>query len=80
VIFVGRDTGFKILDLPNYNEAECRDANVQRLPDSLVGRKGDVVTIHAIFDGWATSGCTASASTGTARASTCSTHTQSPRR
>jgi hypothetical protein len=52
VIFVGRDTGFKILDLPNYNEAECRDANVQRLPDSLVGTKGDVVTIHAIFDGW----------------------------
>jgi hypothetical protein len=51
VIFVGRDTGFRILNL-TYNDADCRDANQQRLPESLVGTPGDVVSVRSIFDGW----------------------------
>jgi hypothetical protein len=51
VIFVGRDTGFRILDL-TYNDAECRDDNLQGLSETLIGTRGDTVSVRSIFDGW----------------------------
>jgi PA domain len=52
MIFVGRDTGFRLLDLTNYDDAACRDDTQERLPDSLIGTTGGVVNVRSIFDGW----------------------------
>ena len=50
VIFVGRDTGFALFDLP-YDDAACRDATTELAPIAI-GTLGDFVTITSVFDGW----------------------------
>jgi hypothetical protein len=50
VLFVGRDVGFAIFDLP-YDDAACTDANVQ-LATIPLGTLGDELTLSAVFDGW----------------------------
>jgi hypothetical protein len=50
-IFVGRDTGFAMFNLP-YNDAACLDANFQRAPIAI-GTAGDPIQkIASLFDGW----------------------------
>jgi hypothetical protein len=51
-IFVARDTGFAMFNL-TYDDAACRDANFQRLPDTLIGTFGDPIqNVSSLFDGW----------------------------
>jgi hypothetical protein len=51
-IFVSRDTGFAMFNL-TYDDAACRDANFQRLPDTLIGTFGDAIQkVSSLFDGW----------------------------
>jgi len=50
-IFMGRDAGFAMFNLA-YDDAACRDANVQRAPIA-VGALGDPVQdVTPTFDGW----------------------------
>ena len=50
-IFVGRDTGFAMFNL-TYDDAACRDDNIQRAP-LAVGAVGDpILSVAAQFDGW----------------------------
>lgn len=52
-LFVGRDTGFDLMEVSGYDDPACR-ANAQPFPYSTVpiGTVGDFVDISAIFDGW----------------------------
>jgi hypothetical protein len=51
-IFIGRDTGFAMFNL-TYDNAACLDANLLRLPDTLIGTFGDPIQkIASLFDGW----------------------------
>jgi hypothetical protein len=50
-IFVGRDTGFAMFNIP-YDDAACRDETLQRAPIAI-GTVGDPVQqVTSSFDGW----------------------------
>ena len=51
-MFVGRDTGWDLLNIPGYDDAACR-VSTQPTPSSVtVGTVGDAVDVSSIFDGW----------------------------
>ena len=50
-IFVGRDTGFRMFNIP-YDQAACADATAQQAPIAI-GTAGDpVLDVTSQFDGW----------------------------
>jgi hypothetical protein len=49
-LFVSRSTGFKILNIPGYNPANCPSGSNPPLP--APGTAGASVTLSAVFDGW----------------------------
>ncbi len=48
-VFVGRDTGFDLFDIP-YDEAACRAGSAQA--PIAIGTVGDAVELRSFFDGW----------------------------
>jgi hypothetical protein len=51
-LFVGRDVGWDLMNIPGYNDAACR-VDTQPTPASVaLGTVGDAVDVSAIFDGW----------------------------
>jgi len=50
-IFVGRDTGFRMFDIP-YDQAACADATPQQAPIAIGTAGEPVLDVSSQFDGW----------------------------
>jgi hypothetical protein len=51
VVFVGRDVGFGLFDLP-FDEVECLAGTGEEVADLAIGTVGDSISALSVFDGW----------------------------